>query len=244
LKFISLDQVDSTNAEARRLAESGERGPLWIRADEQTRGRGRRDRDWVSDKGNLFCSALYPKFGNAEETAKLSFVAALAVADTIETYVDSSMVSLKWPNDVLIESRKSSGILLESGDDWIIIGIGINLLHHPSDNEFPATHLLAHIDDEHLDTPEPVMTGADAVMAILSKHFDTWLNIFKNDGFTKIKKAWMDKAHNVPGLVRVRLPKESFTGDALGLDENGALRVRAEDGTIRDIHAGDVFFEG
>ena len=88
------------------------------------------------------------------------------------------------------------------------------------------------------------MTGADAVMAILAKRFDTWLDVFKNDGFSPIRDAWMAKAHNVPGQVRVRLPKEIFSGEALGLDENGALRVRTENGTIRDVHAGDVFFEG
>ena len=242
MKFITLDHVDSTNAEVVRLAKEGELGPLWVRANSQTQGRGRRGREWVSQKGNLYCSGLFPHSGTIQEAARMSFVAALAVADCLGNYVAEDKVSLKWPNDVLIDGLKTSGILLESGKGHVIVGIGINLVSHPQLTPFPATHVLEHIGAELLNSPEPIMSGPDAVLAVLANRFDYWSNLASEEGFVSISKAWLARAHNVPGQVKVRLPKEEFSGQALGLDENGALRVRLDNGTIRYVHAGDVFF--
>ena len=246
MRFVSYATIDSTNSEAKRLAEQGDFGPLWIRADAQSEGRGRRGREWTSKTGNLFCSGLYPHDGTPQQAAQMSFVAALALADTLEAYLPKELISVKWPNDVLLAGKKTAGILLESGQTnhqkWIVIGIGVNLTHHPEGTEYPATHVLEHILPSDLETPEPIMTGAQAVLAILASRFDHWRHIFVTNGFEPIAEAWSVRAHNVPGPVTVRLPNESFEGDALGLDANGALRVRLAGGTIRDVHAGDVFF--
>ena len=251
MRFISLDTVDSTNAEAKRLAEQGDFGPIWIRADKQSAGRGRRGRDWTSETGNLFCSGLYPHEGTAHQSAQMSFAAALAVSDALEHYVPIDLIRLKWPNDVLLAGEKTAGILLESGQTqlqvnhyqkWIVVGIGINLTHHPEGTEFPATHVLEHIPEEALNDPEPVMTGPQAVLAILAERFGHWRNMLLTKGFEPIGEAWAARAHNLPGPVNIRLPNETFSGEALGLDSNGALRVKLSNGTIRDVHAGDVFF--
>lgn len=251
MRFIELNRVDSTNAEAKRLAEQGDFGPLWVRADTQSAGRGRRGRTWTSESGNLFCSGLYLHEGNTHQLAQLSFAASLALADTLEHYVPRHLIGLKWPNDVLLGGRKTAGILLESGhtqlgvahhQKWIVVGIGVNLTHHPDGTDYPATHVMAHIPQANLKGPEPLMTGAQAMLAILVNRFDHWRHILLTQGFAPIGKAWTKRSYNIPGLVTVRLPNETFTGEALGLDEKGALRVRLENGTIRDIHAGDVFF--
>ena len=242
LKFITLDEVDSTNAEARRIAEKGEYGPLWVKANSQTGGRGRRGREWVSNTGNLYCSGLYPHQGSAHDAAKLSFAAALAVAETLRTYVPENLINLKWPNDVLVDGKKISGILLEGGQDWIVVGIGVNLVSHPEHTETAATHLLDHIEPSLLNGPEPILTGPDTVLATLSSRFSYWRDMFLEQGFSPIRQAWLGWAQNIPGSVIVRLSNEKFSGQALGLDENGALRVRLENGTIKDVHAGDVFF--
>ena len=242
LKFITLDQVDSTNAEAKRLAEAGKSGPLWIRADQQNAGKGRRGREWVSQRGNLYCSGLYPHNGSIQDAARMSFVAALAVADCLEAYIPAHKIKVKWPNDVLIDGQKTSGILLEGGEGWFVVGIGINLMSNPKGTEFPATHLMDHIDPLDLNQPEPIMSGAAAVLASLVSNFDKWRAKALKEGFEAISMAWVSRAYNVPGHVNVRLPKEEFSGEAIGLDENGALRVRLENGTIRHVHAGDVFF--
>ena len=242
MKFITLDEVDSTNAEAKLLAEVGERGPLWIKAHRQTSGRGRRGREWVSVKGNLYCSGLYSHAGAIQDAAKMSFAAALAVAETLKHYIPESKVNLKWPNDVLVEGKKISGILLEGGPDWFVVGIGMNLTSHPHDTDYIATHLLEHVDPSLLEGAEPVMTGTDAVLAILSSRFNFWSDVFLEKGFVPIREAWLGWATNIPGPVTVRLSNEVFSGQAIDLDENGALRVSLENGTIRTVHAGDVFF--
>lgn len=246
MRFISLETVDSTNAEAKRLAEQGDFGPLWIRADRQSAGRGRRGREWSSDTGNLFCSGLYPYEGTPQHAAQMSFAAALALADTLQHYIPEEVISLKWPNDVLLGGKKTAGILLESGQThhqkWMVVGVGVNLTHHPDGTERPATHLLEHIPATALETPEPIMTGPQPVLAILANRFDHWKHILTSKGFDPVGQAWTACAHNVPGPVTVRLPNQTFAGEALGLDANGALRVRLVGGTIRDVHAGDVFF--
>ena len=112
----ALDEVDSTNAEARRRAEGGEAGPLWITAKRQTAGRGRRGRNWETGEGNLAATLLLTTARPPAEAAQISFVAALAVADLAGAYVPASLVSLKWPNDPLIAGKKTSGVLIEGKD--------------------------------------------------------------------------------------------------------------------------------
>jgi len=145
LKFFQYPSLDSTNIEAGRLFESGEGAPFWVRSDEQTAGRGRRGRDWVSPLGNFYGTACYAFDGSPDEAAKLSFVAAIAVAQALQAYTLMSKPSLKWPNDVLIEDRKIAGLLLEVKKGHVLIGIGVNLVSHPDGGNVPATHLLEHI---------------------------------------------------------------------------------------------------
>ena len=110
--ILILDEVDSTNAEARRRAEAGELGPLWIVARRQTAGRGRRGRDWSSDAGNLFATLLTTTRKPPAEAAQVTFLAALAVADLLDAFARPGAVSIKWPNDVMLAGRKAAGVLL------------------------------------------------------------------------------------------------------------------------------------
>lgn len=144
--LVILDEIDSTNAEARRLAEAGEAGPRWIVARRQTAGRGRRGRKWETEQGNLAATLLITTPKSAAEAAQATFVAALAVADLLDVFVSPALVSIKWPNDVLLDGVKVSGILVESGahangDLWLAVGIGVNLAHAPDDTERGATSI-------------------------------------------------------------------------------------------------------
>jgi len=222
---------------------SGEAAPFWVRADEQTAGRGRRGREWVSPKGNFYGTACYAFDGTPEEAAKLSFVAAIAAARALSAYTLTTKPSLKWPNDVLLGGRKIAGLLLEAKAGYVLIGIGVNLVSHPDGGNMPATHLLEHMDPEALNSDEPEFTGADGFLAILARAFDKAFKKHLAYGFSATRADWTELASGLPGPVTVNLPTETFSAQAQSLLENGALRVVAQDGTIRDIHAGDVFFE-
>ena len=134
--------LDSTNSEALRLARAGERGPLWIVARDQTAGRGRRGREWVSAAGNLAASLLFTSSVAPAVAATLGFVASLAVCETCRALAPGPIFALKWPNDVLANGGKVAGLLLESeaqgGALAIVVGIGVNLASAPEGMPFPA----------------------------------------------------------------------------------------------------------
>jgi BirA family biotin operon repressor/biotin-[acetyl-CoA-carboxylase] ligase len=235
----ALDAIDSTNAEARRRAEAGIAGPLWITAGLQTAGRGRRGRSWESRTGNLFATLLDRTDKPPAEAAQLSFVAALAVADLAAAYVPPALVSLKWPNDPMIAGRKTSGILVESGPHpagglWLAVGIGVNLAWPPENPERPATAFA-----EHMRAPPPAPLEA---LDVLAASFDRWRAVWDRLGFPPIAEAWTAKAHGLGERCTVRLPDATLQGVAEGLDPDGALRLRTASGLVRRITAGDVFF--
>jgi len=242
LKFLQYESLGSTNAEANRLFQSGEEPPFWVRADTQSEGRGRRGRDWISPKGNFYGTACYAFEGTPQEAAKLSFVAAVAVARALNAYTLTAEPSLKWPNDVLLKGQKIAGLLLEAKPGHVQIGIGVNLISHPDGGNIHATHLLDHIDPDALNTDEPEFTGAEGFLAILARELDQAIKTHRAYGFSATRSAWLALASGIPGPVTVRLPDETFSAAAKTLLETGALRVVIEDGTIRDIHAGDVYF--
>ncbi len=236
MRIIELDSTGSTNAEARHFAQQADFGPLWVRADQQTNGRGRNGRNWVSPKGNLYASHLFATDEPLHRLGLYSFVAAIAVYDTLVGLHPKGSWGLKWPNDLLLGKAKISGMLLETGkthhQSWVIMGIGINLISHPSDTPYPATSLAVHMPQA--PSPQHVLTELSGV-------FDSWRTEFKTKGFTPIRSAWLERAINLPGKVTVRLAQETFNGEAIDLCENGALQVRLSNGTMRDVHAGDVY---
>jgi BirA family biotin operon repressor/biotin-[acetyl-CoA-carboxylase] ligase len=237
--ILAFETLDSTNAEARRRAEAGEVGPVWITARLQSAGRGRRGRTWETSAGNLAATLLMITGRSAREAAQISFVAAVAVCDFVRAYLPAERVKVKWPNDILVEGRKVSGILVESGARregglWLAIGVGVNLAKAPAVADRPATSLA---DETKTPPPDP-RTALDGLAAA----FADWLDIWDRRGFAPIAAAWTKRAYGLGVLCAARLPDETVEGVALGLDDDGALRLRLADGRIRRITAGDVFF--
>ncbi|MEP6341816.1 MAG: biotin--[acetyl-CoA-carboxylase] ligase [Maricaulaceae bacterium] len=244
MRILSFDQLDSTNSEASRQLEAGAQLPLWIFTKEQTLGRGRRGRSWVSEIGNLFCSGLYPLSNNAGHDAQKSFVAALAIYDTLAEYVAPELLSIKWPNDVLLGGKKVSGILLERFSGGLCIGVGINLLTRPKTvTDQQTACVIDYIADELLNDPEPILEMPEPVLAILAAKYSHWSRLHDAEGFTPIREKWLTRAARIGESVTVSLANERFNGYAEDLGVDGALIVRLESGEIRHIHAGDVFFE-
>lgn len=240
-RLVTLDQVGSTNEEAARLAREGAEDGTLVWAREQTAGRGRQGRSWSSPRGNLYLSLVLRPDCRPMEAAQLGFVAALAVGDAIGSVAPPMLeITYKWPNDVLLNGRKVSGILLESGTrpdgalDWLVLGLGLNVKSFPQDTEFPATSL-------HFEAAPPSLTEAD-VLEAFSRHFLTWVNRWLDDGFAPVRQSWLNHAHAKGEEIRVRLPRESLTGTFQDLDERGALVLALADGETRVISAGDVFF--
>lgn len=238
---VVLDEIDSTNAEARRRAEAGEAGPVWLLGLRQTSGRGRRGRAWETGEGNLAATLLLRTDKPPAEAAQVSFVAALAVADMLAHYVPASLVSLKWPNDPLLGGLKVSGILIESGASpqgglWLAVGIGVNLARKPIDSERPATSITTYRESP---PPSPI-----EAVEVLAGAFERWSRAWTSLGFPAIADAWTARAHGLGAPCVARLGNETVEGIAEGLDNDGALRLRLDDGRVRRITAGDVFFGG
>lgn len=243
-RLVELECVDSTNLEAKRLAEKGARDCTVVWAKRQTAGRGRRGREWVSVEGNLYFSILLRMPYPMETMSQLSFVAANAVADAVQVAAPrGSFVNVKWPNDVLLEGKKIAGILLEGEPnmktgmfDWLVLGIGVNVATHPvvEDGAYPATSLAAEgVTGDGLDVA--------AVLDTLAKRFLAGLVTWRNLGFGPIRRHWLARAKGVGGPVTVRLPNETLEGVFGALDENGALILHLDGQPNRVITAGDVF---
>jgi BirA family biotin operon repressor/biotin-[acetyl-CoA-carboxylase] ligase len=239
--ILTFDELDSTNAEARRRAEAGERGPVWLMARRQSAGVGRRGRAWDGGEGNLTATLLLTLDKTPLETAQLAFVAGVAVWSAVAAYVPPSAPTLKWPNDVLIGGRKACGMLIESGaaeaGTWAAVGIGLNLLTYPQGVERPATAVAEHLSHEVSRTPSP-----DEALTVLAMAFDETLRLWQARGFEPIRQAWLAHAGGMGGPCTARLERETVDGVAESLDADGALLLRLADGGLRRITAGDVFF--
>lgn len=240
--ILLLDQTDSTNADARRRADAGETGPLWIVARRQTEGRGRRGRQWESQDGNLFSTLLQLTRKSPAEAAQVTFVAALAIADLLDAYAPPSLVTIKWPNDVMLAGQKTSGVLVESGAHesgglWLAVGIGVNLAHAPQGTERPATALAHHLRGDVVAPPT-----VEAAAATLAGAFDVWMARWETLGFEPILDAWRARTAGLDGPAVARLGRETVEGVAEGVAPDGALKLRLADGSLRLISAGDVFF--
>jgi BirA family transcriptional regulator, biotin operon repressor / biotin---[acetyl-CoA-carboxylase] ligase len=230
-----FDTLESTNDEMMRQAHAGTTDGKWILAHEQTAGRGRRGREWQSQRGNLFCSTLVRFSAGQFRQAQLSFVASLAVHDVIASYVQGANV--KWPNDILCTGRKIAGILLEahthaSTAGWIVIGIGVNLAHAPQNLERPVTSIALE-----MGTAPPALIFAEQ----LASSFVQWRNAWEQVGFEPIRDAWLARAAGVGARVRVDFGSEQLLGMFEDLAPDGALILRLDSGVQRVVHAGEIF---
>lgn len=242
--LLSYDELDSTNDEARRIAEGGGSHGAVIWAKRQTAGRGRMGRHWVSVEGNLFCSILLAPDCDTATATQLAFVTAVAAIDTLTPITpDGGELTCKWPNDILLDGKKIGGILLESFETadmtpgsnrmirWVVVGIGINIDSCPENTDIPATYLKAAGVE---------IISAKIVLSRFIHHFITEYDIWAKRGFAPIRRKWMDHAFRKGEPIQVRLPKETFSGTFEGIDTSGHLLLKPQNGKRMAISAGDV----
>jgi BirA family biotin operon repressor/biotin-[acetyl-CoA-carboxylase] ligase len=234
--------VGSTNEEAKALARAGAREGAVVWALEQTAGRGRRGRSWASPSGNLYLSLVLRPEGRPSEAAGAGLAAAVAAAKTVSSLLpEGAAVALKWPNDVLVGGRKLAGILPEAAVlpdgrvEWVVLGIGVNLVSHPAETPYPATNLAA-------EGSGPV--AIETALERLAQAFDHWLRRWREEGFGPIRSAWLALALGLGQPIEVRLESGTMAGRFVDLDGEGALLLEIENGHRRRVAAGEVFFPG
>lgn len=232
--------VSSTQKILKEKALSGEQEGYAVHALEQTQGYGRHGRVWSSETGNLYLSILLQPNCTAQKAAQLSFVIAIAVHETLYSYLMSSYEKpiLKWPNDVLFAGKKCAGILLESDlaqaghVNWLAVGIGINIKHSPSDVGV-AMHSYMQ---EGLDID--VEGFRDSLLKNIERYYDLW----RERGFEGISQDWQDRAHPVGAHASVKIDTHILSGFFAGIDDMGNMKLKDEQGNLRTISAGDVHF--
>lgn len=234
------EELDSTNAEAMRLAASGDPGGLWVRAGSQQAGRGRAGRGWTSWPGNLYASLLLRPGVPLATASQLSLLAGVAVHDAVAALARGAGASpglcLKWPNDLLAGGAKLGGILLESAssagqEPAVVLGIGLNLAHAPVDLGRPAACLAAL----------GIEAAPAKAMTILAQSMAAWVGRWdKGRAFPAVRQAWLDRAQPSGAAISVRQGESLISGRFLGIDEAGALLLQTESGQEKRITAGDV----
>ncbi|MGK7653360.1 biotin--[acetyl-CoA-carboxylase] ligase [Roseovarius sp. B08] len=237
-----LDEVDSTNAEAARIAASLQ-GPEWILARHQTAARGRRGRAWANPAGNFAATLVMRPTESPDQVALRSFVASLALYDAFVAATGRpDGFSLKWPNDVLLNGGKLAGILLESagagsGLSHFAIGIGVNLKTAPAGDavEPGALRPVSLLSEAGVEVdPEAFLDLLAPAYAELEAQFVTY-------GFAPIRAAWMDRAAKLGDVITARTGRAELTGTFETVDADGNL-VLTDAKSRHVIPAADVFF--
>lgn len=229
-RTIILDTVDSTMSEAaRRAAEITE--PTWIMAHRQSRAKGRRGRLWSMGEGNFAATFVMP--AEVRDAALRSFTASLALYDALDG-LGVTGLSLKWPNDVLVNGGKAAGILLEMlPGHRLAIGVGVNLRHAPDPEDMEEGALC------------PVALGLDATpedfLHVLASSFEVWEATYRREGFGPLREAWLSHAARLGEAIRARTVTEEHHGIFESIDNEGRLVLSTPKGTVT-VAAADVFF--
>lgn len=237
-RLVVRDAVGSTNDVARELAHTGAEDLTVVWAQRQTAGRGRLGRIWTSPPGNLYASFLLRPAVAPAAAPLLSFVAAVALAETVAAVLPAGVpVTLRWPNDLLVGGRKIAGILLEAATtpagalDFVVLGIGVNVASHPTaDVRVAATDLAAEGAD----------TGVAALLERLADRLGQWYGRWRVDGFAPVRAAWRARAEGLGRAIDVRVGDALISGSFTDLDEDGAMIVTTAGGLRQRVTAGDV----
>jgi BirA family transcriptional regulator, biotin operon repressor / biotin---[acetyl-CoA-carboxylase] ligase len=235
-----IAQTGSTNSDALAAAKAGDPGHVWFTSDAQISGRGRLGRAWVSEPGNLYASVLLLDPAPVAKLGTLPFVAALALYATLSELsgMKHEVLKLKWPNDLLVNGAKISGILLENAvlpnnTLAVVCGFGVNVVHHPDTTLYPATDLQSL----------GIKTTAAQLHIALANNFASLLHVWNSgQNFAAIRTEWLSHAANLGKEITVNLPTERLTGKFIDMDSSGCLILGLADGTEKRISAGDVFF--
>ncbi len=240
--FEIFETLPSTQELSLARLRAGRKGPGWILAKEQTKGAGRHGRVWIGTKGNFMASRWETMPIDVRRAPQLSFVTALAVYEMLRPLIadtDQAM-RIKWPNDILHKGRKLCGILVQTEASnepdhlGVVIGIGMNLRVAPI-IEGALTVALRDINPAAVKSLDAV-----GLLHKLNGHLDGVLDLWRSKDFNDIAKAWMKRAYGRDRTVSVTVDGLAISGTIVGLDEFGALQIKATDGQVYTVTGGDV----
>ncbi len=240
--LYSFEEVGSTNEIAFELARNGAPEGTVVIADSQTKGKGRLSRKWISPPGvNLYMSAIFRPAIVAKEAPFITLVASIAVAEAVKNAGADAII--KWPNDVLVNGKKVAGVLTQMqtvGDrvDFVVVGVGvnINMTGEMMEQEMGDVARIATSLREALGREvDRVRFSADLI-----NELEIWYTRFLSEGKSSIIREWTERWGAVNRRVQVRYNDSQVEGIALGLDGNGYLLVKKDDGATERIIAGDV----
>lgn len=235
-RIVRLGAIDSTSDEARRRAFAGDPGRVWVIAEEQSAGRGRRGRIWASPRGNLYASAVVIDPCLPAAAAQLGFVGGVALARAAKD-VGAARTRLKWPNDLVCDGAKCAGLLVEGASLpgprlACIVGVGVNCLSAPAGVGYPTAVVT---------TASGAAIEAGMLFERLVERFDEALATWQGgEGFEKIRSAWLDHAGALGDRVRVESGGRRREGTFEGLDGAGRMLFRGASG-IERIESADLW---
>lgn len=225
--ITTISSTTSTNSDLLEAARAGAPESTWLRAEQQSGGRGRLGRTWLSPPGNVYASTIVRPLAGDPPAETLALVAGVALEEVASAYAGAGRLQLKWPNDLMAGPAKLAGILLERTEGAVVIGFGVNLAHHPAELDRPATSLSALTTN----APEP-----GAFLTDLATAFARWLIRWRGEGLEPVRRRWLARAHPTGTALNAGGNEGLFEG----LAPDGALRLRLADGRIELIRAGDV----
>jgi BirA family biotin operon repressor/biotin-[acetyl-CoA-carboxylase] ligase len=239
-KPVVFDDIDSTNAEAKKIAKTNPQEGTVVITRIQQQGRGRFDRNWESPEGGVYLSIILQPNAAPEKIPLISLLGALAVTKTINSY--GVQATIKWPNDVRIKGKKIAGILLESQGDsqkinYVIIGVGINLatnLKKFSETiRARSTSLLNEVS--HPIDYQEFLTSFFVI-------FQQYYQVFQEKRYDEIINEWKTYTDTLGKNVQVKTMKETLEGTAMDIDPSGFLLLRTAKGEIKKILSGDCLY--
>ncbi|OSM04856.1 putative biotin--acetyl-CoA-carboxylase ligase [Magnetofaba australis IT-1] len=240
-RYYYFPTIDSTNAEAARLARAGAPAGTLCCADAQSAGRGRLDRRWISPPGrHLYFSAVLRPAISPRYAAQLTLMAGLAIGEALND-LGVTGLAIKWPNDILLDGRKVAGILTEMAAqpervDHVIVGVGVNV--HGGAADFPAG---LNVPPATLDEHTGRRWDRAELLAAIVRAIARWDQRYADGGFAAIREPWLARSQICGKRVAIHLESGSFTGCATDLDADGFLLVIADGEQVaRRVLAGDV----
>ena len=230
-KVHTYASLPSTQDYVKELAEEGLEEGIVVQCLEQRSGRGRHGSHWFSPMGNLYMSLLLRPDCDVRSAGQLSFVSAVALSSAMDEVLDKGhKKTLKWPNDILINSKKVSGILIEKEGEAYVVGMGVNIMNPPDEG--------ICLKDVSSDPKLAIHPFRDKVLHHFENYYQKWLK----EGFLPIREKWLEQAHGLGKSLIVKLEDKELEGKFTTIDKEGYLKLEDADGKHFDINSGAVYF--